>query len=115
MTSTSKSHAVSNIYINRFYGPVPKGLLRGKVCYKVLYYPPFLEPVVSSTEMLYRNGPEYSALFNSRNTFALTKDVLDNLVSDSSEIDKISEKRSKKISKKNGLKSGEKVEEISES
>ena len=111
MTSTSKSHAVPNLYTNRFYGPVPKGLLRGKVCYKVQYYPPFLEPVVSSTEMLYRNGPEYSALFNSRNTFALTKDVLDNLVSDSADIDKISEKRNKKSS----LKSGEKVEEISES
>ena len=81
------------------------------MCYKVQYYPPFLQPVVSSTEMLYRNGPEYSVLFNSRNTFALTKDVLDNLVSDSADIDKITEKRSRK----NSRKSGEKVDEISES
>lgn len=87
------------------------GLLRGKVCYKVLYYPPFLQPVVSSTEMLYRNGPEYSAIFTPRNTFALTKDVLDNLVSDSADIDKISKKRSKKSSRRND----ETVEEISES
>ena len=59
------------------------GLLRGKVCYKVHVFPPFLEPVESSTVMLYRNGPEYSAIFASRNTFSLTKDVLDNLVADS--------------------------------
>lgn len=80
----------------RFYGPVPMGLLRGKVCFKVHVFPPFLEPVASSTVMLYRNGPEYSAIFGSRNTFALTKEVLDNLVSDSPD----SEKNSEKIERK---------------
>ena len=72
------------------------GLLRGKVCYKVHALPPSLEPVVSSTDMLYRSGPQYSAIFSNRKTFTVAKEVVENLVSDSVD----SEKRSKKMEEK---------------
>ena len=52
------------------------GLLRGKVCYKVHGLPPSLEPVVSSTDMLYRSGPQYSAIFSNRKTFTVTNEVV---------------------------------------
>ena len=102
MTARDDNYILNRFEIflfDRFYGPVPMGLLRGKVCYKVHALPPSLEPVVSSTVMLYRSGPQYSAIFSNRKTFAVTKEVVQNLVSDS--VDNVdSEKSSKKIEEK---------------